>query len=73
MIEFNHVTRSYSGKVAVDDLSLSVPPGEIFALLGANGARKDHHHKAAHRVAPARFRHDPGMRPRPGRRSATGA
>ncbi len=40
MIEFNHVTRSYSGKVAVDDLSLSVPPGEIFALLGANGAGK---------------------------------
>ena len=28
MIEFNHVTRSYSRKVAVDDLSLSVPPGE---------------------------------------------
>ncbi|MGA2799369.1 MAG: ABC transporter ATP-binding protein [Thermoguttaceae bacterium] len=40
MIEFDHVTRSYSGKVAVDDLSLSVPPGEIFALLGANGAGK---------------------------------
>ncbi len=40
MIEFNHVTRSYSAKVAVDDLSLSVPPGEIFALLGANGAGK---------------------------------
>jgi ABC-2 type transport system ATP-binding protein len=40
MIEFTHVTRSYSGKVAVDDLSLSVPSGEIFALLGANGAGK---------------------------------
>jgi ABC-2 type transport system ATP-binding protein len=40
MIEFDHITRSYSGKVAVDDLSLSVPPGEIFALLGANGAGK---------------------------------
>ncbi len=40
MIEFDHVTRSYSGKLAVDDLSLSVPPGEIFALLGANGAGK---------------------------------
>jgi ABC-2 type transport system ATP-binding protein len=40
MIEFDHVTRSYSGKVAVDDLSLIVQPGEIFALLGANGAGK---------------------------------
>jgi len=40
MIEFNRVTRSYSQKVAVDDLSLAVPPGEIFALLGANGAGK---------------------------------
>ena len=40
MIEFDHVTRSYSHKVAVDDLSLTVPPGEIFALLGSNGAGK---------------------------------
>ena len=40
MIEFIHVTRSYSRKVAVDDLTLTVPPGEIFALLGANGAGK---------------------------------
>jgi ABC-2 type transport system ATP-binding protein len=40
MIEFNNVTRSYSHKVAVDDLSLTVRPGEIFALLGCNGAGK---------------------------------
>jgi ABC-2 type transport system ATP-binding protein len=40
MIEFNHVTRSYSRKLAVDDLCLTVRPGEIFALLGANGAGK---------------------------------
>lgn len=40
MIEFSHVTRAYSSKVAVDDLSLTVSPGEIFALLGCNGAGK---------------------------------
>src|SRR3989304_2459201 len=40
MIEFHHVTRSYSQKVAVSDLCLTVPPGEIFALLGPNGAGK---------------------------------
>ena len=40
MIEFNHVTRSYGKKVAVDGLSLSVDSGELFALLGPNGAGK---------------------------------
>src|SRR3972149_6229454 len=40
MIEFNHISRSYSHKLVVDDLSLTVPSGEIFALLGANGAGK---------------------------------
>jgi ABC-2 type transport system ATP-binding protein len=40
MIEFNHVTRFYSKQIAVDDLCLTVPPGEVFALLGPNGAGK---------------------------------
>jgi ABC-2 type transport system ATP-binding protein len=40
MIQFDHISRSYSHKLVVDDLSLNVPPGEIFALLGANGAGK---------------------------------
>jgi len=40
MIDFENVTRSYGSKVAVNDLTLSLPPGELFALLGPNGAGK---------------------------------
>jgi ABC-2 type transport system ATP-binding protein len=40
MIEFDNVTRLYAQTVAVDGLTLSVPPGELFALLGPNGAGK---------------------------------
>ena len=42
MIELIHVSKSYNkGNVkAVDDLSLSVKPGEIFGFLGPNGAGK---------------------------------
>jgi ABC-2 type transport system ATP-binding protein len=40
MIEFDNATRSYARKLAVDRLTLVVPPGELFALLGPNGAGK---------------------------------
>jgi ABC-2 type transport system ATP-binding protein len=42
MIEIVHVSKSYNkGAVrAVDDLTLTVPPGEIFGFLGPNGAGK---------------------------------
>jgi ABC-2 type transport system ATP-binding protein len=40
MIEFDHVTRKYGSKVAVCDLTLRVPAGELFAFLGPNGAGK---------------------------------
>lgn len=40
MISFDHVTRTYGRKVAVADLSLTIPPGELFAFLGPNGAGK---------------------------------
>jgi ABC-2 type transport system ATP-binding protein len=42
MIELSHVSKSYNrGKVrAVDDLTLTVKPGEIFGFLGPNGAGK---------------------------------
>ena len=40
MIRFEHVTRSYGSRVAVDQLDLSVAKGELLALLGHNGAGK---------------------------------
>jgi len=40
MIRFEHVTRTYGDRVAVDDLNLELAPGDLFALLGHNGAGK---------------------------------
>ncbi|REK05993.1 MAG: ABC transporter ATP-binding protein [Planctomycetota bacterium] len=40
MIEIDNVTRRYGAKVAVNELSLHIPAGELFAFLGPNGAGK---------------------------------
>jgi ABC-2 type transport system ATP-binding protein len=40
MIEFQQVCRSYGDKVAVDQLNLRVAAGELYSLLGHNGAGK---------------------------------
>jgi ABC-2 type transport system ATP-binding protein len=40
MIEFQQVYRSYGDKVAVANLNLKVNGGELYALLGHNGAGK---------------------------------
>jgi ABC-2 type transport system ATP-binding protein len=40
MIDLQHVSKSYGSKVAVEDLSVQVPTGELFAFLGPNGAGK---------------------------------
>jgi ABC-2 type transport system ATP-binding protein len=40
MIETSRLTKRFGGVTAVDDLTLQIPAGEIFAFLGPNGAGK---------------------------------
>ncbi len=40
MIELSHLHKKFGQRTAVGDLTLSVPRGEIFGLLGHNGAGK---------------------------------
>ena len=40
MIRLRNVHKSFGGRMAVEDLNLEVLPGEIFGLLGHNGAGK---------------------------------
>jgi ABC-2 type transport system ATP-binding protein len=40
MIEFQQVYRSYGDKLAVENLNLRIASGELYALLGHNGAGK---------------------------------
>jgi len=41
MLTLENLSKKYeNGVLAVDNLNLTIPPGEIFALLGANGAGK---------------------------------
>ena len=40
MLDIQHLTKSYSEKKAVDDLTLHIAPGEIYGFIGHNGAGK---------------------------------
>ena len=40
LLEASHLSKRFGSIVAVDDLSLTLAPGEILGLLGANGAGK---------------------------------
>lgn len=39
-VEMKHITMCFPGTVANDDVSIAVKPGEVFALVGENGAGK---------------------------------
>lgn len=40
MLTCTHLTKKYLGTTAVSDLSLSIPRGRVYALLGPNGSGK---------------------------------
>lgn len=40
VIETRGLSKSFGSRLALDDVSLSVPPGQVFGLLGPNGAGK---------------------------------
>jgi ABC-2 type transport system ATP-binding protein len=40
VIQFDNVTKMYGGHFALNEVSLDVPEGSVFALLGENGAGK---------------------------------
>ncbi len=39
-ISIEHVTKTYGGAAAVDDLSFTAEPGRVMGFLGPNGAGK---------------------------------
>ena len=40
IVELRHITKRFPGIIANDDVSLGIKKGEIFAVLGENGAGK---------------------------------
>ena len=40
LVEIEHVTKSFGEKIALKDVSFSVPAGQLCGLLGPNGAGK---------------------------------
>ena len=40
MLSIKNLTKTYGEKIAVDDLTLHIAPGEIYGFIGHNGAGK---------------------------------
>lgn len=40
LVQFQNVTKQYSSKKALDNVSFTLEPGKIYGLLGPNGSGK---------------------------------
>ena len=67
VVELKHVTKNYGSNTALSDVSLEVPTGVVFALLGENGAGKT----TAIRLMLGLTEPTRGRRPRPRSRQPT--
>ena len=56
MIEFQSISKSYDGVLAIDDLSLHIEEGELVVLIGASGSGKSTALKLINRM----LKHDAG-------------
>ena len=43
MIRANNLTKRFNSLTAVDHLNLEISKGEVFGLVGPDGAGQDHH------------------------------
>ena len=48
ILEIRNVVKNYSSKTAIDNVSFDVPRGEVFGMLGPNGAGAARNHSARH-------------------------
>ena len=72
MIEFDQASRNYGPKTAVDRLTLTIQPGELFAPFGSQRRGQDYHHQNAGRLVAAHRRHRANLRLRRGPRNPPG-
>ena len=61
-LEFDHVTVRYGASTVLDEVSLTVPDGEIVGLVGESGSGKSTLAKAAVGLAPVHGGADPARR-----------
>lgn len=62
MLQIQQLTKRYGEKTAVDALTLTIRPGEIFGFIGPNRCGQDHYPEMLLRHPPAGQRRGAGGR-----------